>query len=143
MNWAIAIVVAVCVVYTLAGAVIARRADSRFSGRDSSIDEWRRAFPGVADSKCDEFLAAFVDAFSLRRADAAKFRPDDEVLAIYRAKYPPRWSMGDCMEIENLSIELDRRYGLDLLPMFRESLTLGDIFRRIQRGEPGVGAASR
>ena len=143
MHWVIALVVAVCAAYTLVGSVISRRAYSRFSGRESSIDEWRRAFPGVADSECDEFLAAFVDAFSLRRADAAKFRPDDTVLAIYRARYPRWWSMGDSMEIEHLSIELGRRYGLDLLPTFRESLTLGDIFRRIQQGEPGVGADSR
>ena len=143
MNWVIAIVVAICAAYTLVGSVISRRAYSRFSARESSVEEWRRAFPGVADSKLHEFLVAFVDAFSLRKGDAAKFRPDDEVLAIYRAKYPRWWSMGDTMEIENLSIELGRRYGLDLLPTLRESLTLGDIFRRVQQGEPGVGADSR
>lgn len=143
MYWAIGIVVAISVAHALIGAAIARRAYSQFTSRNSTVDEWRRAFPGVAESKWEEFLSAFVNAFVLDRADAQKFRPDDKLLAIYRAKYPPRWSFADCMEIENLSIEIERRYGLDIMPMFGESLTLGEIFRRIQEGEQSLAAESR
>jgi propanediol dehydratase small subunit len=132
--WIVSAVVLASVLYALAGYVASRRAYARFSGRSADIQDWSSSFPDASEADCRKYLALFVEAFGLPRDDAMKFRPDDELLAIYRAIYPKHLFVADCMEIENLAIALDKEYGLDLLPMFHDSLRLGDIFHRIRKG---------
>jgi propanediol dehydratase small subunit len=72
----------------------------------------------------------FVDAFAFPKRRALQFAPTDRVLAIYRGLYPLKgWP--DALELETLALRLEGRYALDLRRIWRDDLTLGEIFSRI------------
>jgi propanediol dehydratase small subunit len=95
--------------------------------RDCAGIRWRRRFPEVSAQDIREFLLLFVDAFGFPRKHQLRFRPEDRIMDLYRALNPPDWSL-DNMEIEFLSDNFKRRYHVDLIPLWHEGLTLGDIF---------------
>ena len=134
MWWPWLIVLLATVSFTLASQLASRQAFARFARRASGIAEWQLAFPDVSDEDIRQFLAMFTDAFVLNRDHGEKFLPGDVVWDVYRAKYPPRWSLGDCMEIENFSISLERQYGLKELPPIPDKVTLGEVFRKVRAG---------
>lgn len=49
---------------------------------------------------------------------------------LYRALNPSNWSIGDNMELETLIDDFKEHYHVDLVPYWREDLTLGDLFAR-------------
>ena len=100
---------------------------------------WRSTFPGASRKDIRDFLSLFVSAFSFRDSEKLHFRPDDEVLDIYRAVNPTRW-LPDAAEVEMLAGALRDKYGLMLDDFWHEGLTLGGLFQRVQqaRGKPAV-----
>jgi propanediol dehydratase small subunit len=71
----------------------------------------------------------FVDAFAFPKRRALQFAPTDRVLTIYRALYPLK-GFPDALELETFALRLEERYALDLRKIWREELTLGEIFSR-------------
>ena len=91
---------------------------------------WKRTFPQASKDEIRQFLCMFVDAFAFPKRRALQFAPTDRVLAIYRGLYPLKgWP--DALELETFALRLDQRYALDLRKIWREELTLGEIFSRI------------
>jgi hypothetical protein len=91
---------------------------------------WKRTFPQASKDEIRQFLYMFVDAFGFPKRRALQFAPADRVLAIYRGLYPLKGG-ADALELETLTLRLERRYALDLRKLWREELTLGEIFSRI------------
>lgn len=101
--------------------------------------QWRRAFPSASKKQIREFLSVFTSAFAFRDADILKFRPDDQLLGIYRALYPAKW-MADAMEFETLAQELRTRFGIALEDIWDERMTLGALFAHIQQAKAPAAA---
>lgn len=93
---------------------------------------WRRRFPGSAKSEIREFLVLFIDAFAFRRKRRCCFSPDDRVMDVYHALYPPG-SLADNMELETFCKMLKKRYGVDLSASWKKDITLGEIYERTRR----------
>jgi hypothetical protein len=131
LLFAVAVVVAVGV----ACGCARRRSFRPIAERTHAGDEWRTHFPAVSDADIHAFLTLFEDAFAVGREHALKFRPDDRIMDIYRAVNPPGWTMADQMEMEIFGLTLDKRYGVKLGAIWRDDLTLGEVFREtITRG---------
>lgn len=92
---------------------------------------WRRTFPSATNDDIRGFLCLFADSFGLPRRRMLRFAPTDRVLEIYRAISPPGWP--DAMELETLDRELGNAYGLRLRDVWKESLTLGELFASANR----------
>jgi propanediol dehydratase small subunit len=91
---------------------------------------WKGTFPRSSTEEIRQFLHLFVDAFAFPRHRALQFAPTDRVLNIYTALYPLKgWP--DALELETFALRLERRYALDLRKIWREDLTLGEIFSRV------------
>jgi propanediol dehydratase small subunit len=91
---------------------------------------WKRTFPQSSADEIRQFLYMFVDAFAFPRRRALQFAPTDRVLNIYSALYPLKgWP--DALELETLALRLEGRYDLGLRKIWREDLTLGEIFSRV------------
>ncbi len=101
---------------------------------------WRSTFPTASRKDIRDFLSVFVSAFAFRDSERLHFRPDDEVLGIYRAVNPTRW-LPDAQERETLARALRERYGLMLDDIWHEGLTLGGLFQRVQQAR-GKASAS-
>jgi hypothetical protein len=93
---------------------------------------WRRRFPYSTKAEIREFLDLFVDAFAFRRRRRCCFSPEDRVMDVYCAVYPPG-SAVDNMELETFCELLQKRYDVDLLPSWREDITLGEIYEQTHR----------
>ncbi len=62
----------------------------------------------------------------------AKLRPADSVMDIYRWIYPPQRNLAtDALELESLTLELQRHYGIDLTDRYGEDIRLGELFDRL------------
>ena len=96
--------------------------------RKCSGREWLEQFPNASAKDVREFLKLFVDAFALPSKSYLSFRPTDQILAIYRAINPPKWTVADAMELEIFEQLLRRRYALALDNLWRNDLTLGEVF---------------
>ncbi|VXC43146.1 hypothetical protein [Massilia sp. 9I] len=101
---------------------------------------WRSTFPGASRREIRDFLSVFVSAFSFRESEQLHFRPDDEVLGIYRAINPTRW-LPDAAELERLARALRDKYGLMLDDISYEGLTLGGLFQRVHQARGDSAAA--
>ena len=103
--------------------------------------QWRRRYPRASKTEIREFLAVFIGAFGFRQSRRLYFAPDDRVLDVYRTLYPPKWSVSDSMELETLATDLERTYGVDVFALWREDITLGDLFAltRPKSAEPSSG----
>jgi len=88
---------------------------------------WRQAFPTAPKREIRVFLTVFVEAFAFDESEKLKIGPEDGILHIYRLLYPHRW-MPDALEVETLAKEMERRYGISLGEIWREDLTLGELF---------------
>jgi hypothetical protein len=96
--------------------------------------EWRRQFPGASKAQIRAFLDCFVDSFGFNPDRRLCFSPSDQVMAIYKRIYPPRWTACDSLELEFFDMELERRYGLSLQaiwPIPKADITLGEIFEQV------------
>ncbi len=91
---------------------------------------WRRRYPEASKQAIRQFLALFASAFLIKDKHVLCFEPDDELISIYRARYPSRLTP-DALEFETLALELEEKYGLLLSGVWHEHLTLGDLFDQI------------
>jgi hypothetical protein len=104
-----------------------RRALAEFWGRQCNGRAWLRAFPSASADDIRRFLNLFVEAFAFPRDRALRFSPSDRVMAVYRSLYPDRgWP--DDMELETFARSVERTYALRMSGVWREDMTLGDIF---------------
>lgn len=94
---------------------------------------WRRAFPNTPKSEIRVFLSLFGESFGFKARHLLKFKPDDGLLVIYRARYPEQW-MPDALELEVFQRMLSSKYGLHLQTVWHDQLTLREIFDLTQRG---------
>ena len=109
-----------------------RRALRQYWDRACMGIRWRRRFPDVPKSELREFLTIFVDAFCFDHKRRTCFSPDDRVMEVYRADYPPG-SLADSMELETLGLRLEKRYGIDFTAVWREDITLGELYEHTKR----------
>ncbi|MFH1717320.1 MAG: hypothetical protein ABIF19_08225 [Planctomycetota bacterium] len=77
-----------------------------------------------------------MDAFAFSSRRRLKFRPNDKVMDVYAALYPPG-SLCDSMELECFEMNLEKAYGEDLSGRFTSNTTLGDIFEMVRRKSNG------
>ncbi len=102
--------------------------------------QWRRRFPQASKADIRAFLGIFVDAFGFRRSRRLCFAPDDRVMDVYRTLHPPKWAVADVFELEDLVLFYDRAYGINLVPLWHENMTLGELFACTrEKGKPEVG----
>ena len=100
--------------------------------RSCTGQAWKRSFPHASKH-------VFVGSFScsptrlhFKQAEFSTFAPADRVLTIYRALYPVKgWP--DALELETFALRLQQAYGVDLRGMWRDNLTLGEVFYKITR----------
>jgi propanediol dehydratase small subunit len=121
----------VLVLALAAAAALRGQLSNSLSYRTCQSRLWRRAFPGASRKDIRDFLALVVSAFSFRDGDRLRFRPDDEILGIFRAANP-RKRITDVNEIESLATALQKRYGVLLADSWYDGLTLGALFRKVQ-----------
>jgi hypothetical protein len=72
----------------------------------------------------EQVLTIFCDAFLFDRQHCYRFRPEDRVVDVYKGTTGP---IADEMQLEQLSVQLDRRCGVRLTESFGENTTLRDI----------------
>ena len=70
-------------------------------GRAADEGRWTDLYSGEELGEAKEALNAITSAFLLRTEDAARLRPDDRLMDIYRAAYPVR-DTPDALEFETL-----------------------------------------
>lgn len=105
-----------------------KRLPALLSERPCQGHAWRRAFRQAEKQEIRDFLGLVMDAYGLPAREKLRLRPDDELLAIYRSIYAGRVALMDDCELEQLTLDLRRRYGLDLEACWNERLTLGEVF---------------
>ena len=94
--------------------------------------QWRRRFPNASKSQIRAFLDLFVKDFGLCRKRRLCFSPDDRVMDIYRTLNPPKWTLADALELETLARDMMQSYHTDIVPIWRDDITLGDLFAKIR-----------
>jgi hypothetical protein len=114
---------------TLWVVVFGGRLPRPYRKRQCQGRDWKHEFPSATKDEIREFLALFAKAFGLADREMLKLKPNDEVLAIYRATYPIQ-GMPDALELETLAQTLQARYDLSLEAMWADELTLGELFAK-------------
>jgi len=104
-----------------------RRRLRRYWGRSCTGRAWMKQFPAAEADDVRRFLLLFVGSFGFSRKRALQFTPTDRVLDIYRALNPLN-GMPDALELETLARRVQTTYGLDLVRIWREDITLGEVF---------------
>ena len=66
------------------------------------------------------------------RKKTLKFTPNDKIMDIYHTVYPPG-SAVDALELETFVKQIEKQYGLDVLKVWSNDLTLGELFEMIRR----------
>lgn len=94
---------------------------------------WRRRFPQSPKTEIRRFLDLFLDAFAFPARRRCCFSPDDKILAVYHALYPPDDALGDCLELETFASNIQKHYGVILAGVWRDDLTLGELYARIHQ----------
>jgi hypothetical protein len=130
----VTIVALVMLAIAVAINLLTSRSFAPYARRSDATEEWVRHFPKAAPQDVTDFLRVFVDGFAISRRHLRKFRPDDLVMDVHRALNPPEWTSGDFAERECLAILLKRRYGIALESIWRDGLTLGEVFAATRSG---------
>jgi hypothetical protein len=94
---------------------------------------WRRRFPDSPKVDIRRFLDFFIDAFGFPTRRRSCFSPDDRILDIYHAMYPPGDALADCMELETFASDIQNHYHVDLKNIWRDDITLGELYARIHK----------
>jgi hypothetical protein len=132
-------IVAILVLLALAWAVLSfGQIPNPFRNRASQGRLWRRAFPWASRRQIREFLDVFAEAFAFRDTEPLKFRPDDQLLGIYKTLHPSKWMAG-ASELQKLATELRARYGVALDEVWDEHMTLGALFAHVQGRKATAG----
>ena len=119
-------------VFLFVASLQTRRVMHRYLERACTGSKWRRRFPDASKSEIREFLDIFIEAFGFKQSWRLKFTPEDRVLDVYRALYPVRGTPDD-MEMERLTMDLQKRYRVDIIGSWREDITLADLFTQTRR----------
>jgi propanediol dehydratase small subunit len=85
----------IAIVFAVIGTIFERRRLRAYWDRVCTGARWRRRFPQATKDEIRKFLNVFVDAFGFRKSRRLSFSPDDKIMDVYRALYPPKWSIGD------------------------------------------------
>ena len=93
---------------------------------------WKRHFPHTPNREIREFLLFFVKSFAFSDNEKLKLSPNDKILEIYKALYPSKW-MPDALEFETLAKDLRHNYSVELGNIWRDDLTLGELFTECQK----------
>ena len=132
-------IVAILILLALAWSALSfGQVANPFRTRASQGRLWRRAFPWASKKQIREFLAVFAEAFAFRDTDKLKFRPDDQLLGIYKTLHPSKW-LSDATEIQKLASGLRARYGVALEEVWDEHMTLGALFAHVQARKQAAG----
>ena len=73
-----------------------------------------------------------MESFAFRDREKLKLNPNDQLLDIYRALYPHKWQ-ADALEFETLSEDLKSKYGVSFNDVWRDNLTLGQLFEHVRQ----------
>jgi propanediol dehydratase small subunit len=120
--------VVVGVVFDLYTARRSRQLLSAYWRRHCTGRLWKRRFPSSSKRDMRQFLELFAHAFSLPGRQL-NFAPDDRVIDIYRALYPDA-STPDGLELETFATAMQHQYGISVVGIWREDLTLGELYER-------------
>ena len=141
MSWLVFILLLVIVALLL--QIPLYRAVRPLYQRECAGVRWRRRYRNASAQEIRDFLQLFVDSFGFPRKHRLRFRPEDKVMDLYRALNPPNWSIGDNMELESLIDDFRARYHIDLVPLWREDITLGEVFAHAGFGQEGGETPAR
>jgi hypothetical protein len=130
MTWYSIFAWTIIAVVVVVSFLAQRRRLAPMLSRPCAGRDWRRAFPDAPKADVRAFLKLFVDSFALRPHHYLAFRPNDQIIDVYRALNPPSSVAGDAMELETFAQELERQYRVRLESIWRDDLTLGEIFSR-------------
>lgn len=86
---------------------------SPFCDRDSQEAEWRERYDDELLQIADAVLLLVCDAFGFNPDERYRIKPDDQIMDIYRGRYPPRKSkrpQADCMEMETLIFTFNKKF---------------------------------
>ena len=90
--------------------------------------KWKKMFPDASAKEIRDFLDEFSDGFIFMRRYSLKFAPNDQVMEIYRAMYPPEELFSaDALELETFAANLEQKYGIKFIEIWNENLTLGEL----------------
>lgn len=130
----VALVIAAMILIVLVlGALFSNDIPRAYRQRRCMGKQWRLRFPNASKQDIRHFLWLFASAFAIRRRNALLFGPDDELLAIYQARYPSKLTPA-ALEFEILVRDIQRVHRLDLESIWHERLTLGQLFADLRRG---------
>lgn len=108
-----------------------------FRNRTCQGRGWRRHFPRIQIKEIRGFLLFFVKAFAFSDNEKLKLNPDDKIQEIYKALYPSQW-MPDALEFETLERDLRQKYSVELGKIWRDDLTLGELFAECLEAMPNT-----
>lgn len=103
-----------------------------FGARLCQGKNWHRSFPKASKEEIRQFLSTFTASFAFDDREKLKLNPNDQLLDIYRALYPHKWQ-ADALEFETLRDDLQSKYGVTFSSVWREGLTLGQLFQHVQQ----------
>jgi hypothetical protein len=129
MSWiAFSIMAALVVSLCMAIEIVEQVRVRKLLDRPCAGIRWVRRFPDAPKAEIRAFLHRFAEAFAFEERDACKFTPDEQIAAIYSARYDPLFMFDDRMEYESLADTLKRHYAIDLHAVWRDDITLGELF---------------
>lgn len=137
MRWSWIILLLFVGAIALLIEIFRRKRFRPFSSRSCSGRYWRQRFRDTSNDEIRAFLLVFVDGFALRRKHSLKFRPDDRIMDVYRAINPPELMGVDAMELEHFGLDLHEQYGLSLDDIWRDDITLGEVFEKVKVASTG------
>lgn len=109
-------------------AIVERVRLHRYWQRTCTGFAWRRRFPNSSKEQLRLFLGLFADAFAFSQSRRLCFAPDDRPIEVYKALYPFPKVMADSMELETFIESIRENFGVDLLPIWSENVTLGELY---------------
>jgi propanediol dehydratase small subunit len=115
-----------------------RRAYVSYRVRKCAGALWRRRFPSASKAEIRLFLDCFVEGMGFPRKLRLQFRPDDEVIGIYRSLYGGKTPVADSMECESFAELLASEFKVPLpqiLKGWHEKVTLEELFA-VAHGSP-------
>jgi hypothetical protein len=106
--------------------------------RDRASQEtlWRERYQGAQLLKVEHILMLVCDAFMFNPDHRYQLAPEDRLLDVYRACYPP-WKIADSMELESLMMDLSKEDAIEFPD--NPDITLGDLVDlSIRKREPDM-----
>jgi hypothetical protein len=132
----VAIVVLIVIIFSINIEVRRKERLMKYWSRPCMGKQWKKRFPHVAKAEIRSYLEAFVESFAFKRDKKLKFEPNDKIIDIYQTLYPENERhLGDGLELESFAVDLEKNYGVDLVAIWNDELTLGQLFELIRKGK--------